>query len=79
MWILNPEFSMVSTEVCLSNAQTVRPTRLYLRLKRRLQINIQLNQLTCEATFQVYYLSFKYIPTRFEHPHAHHQELQQLQ
>jgi hypothetical protein len=31
------------------------------------------------ATSQVYYLSFKYSPTCFGHPHAHHQELQQLQ
>jgi hypothetical protein len=31
------------------------------------------------ATSQVYYLSFKYSPTRFGHPNAHHQELQQLQ
>jgi hypothetical protein len=31
------------------------------------------------ATSQVYYLSFKYSSTCFEHPHAHHQELQQLQ
>jgi hypothetical protein len=28
---------------------------------------------------QVYYLSFKYSSTCFGHPHAHHQELQQLQ
>jgi hypothetical protein len=31
------------------------------------------------ATSQVYYLSFKYSSTCFGHPHAHHQELQQLQ
>ena len=31
------------------------------------------------ATFQVYYLSFKCSSTCFGHPHAHHQELQQLQ
>ena len=31
------------------------------------------------ATPQVYYLSFKYSSTCFGHPHAHHQELQQLQ
>jgi len=31
------------------------------------------------ATSQVYYLSFKNSPTCFGHPHAHHQELQQLQ
>jgi len=31
------------------------------------------------ANSQVYYLSFKYIPTCFELPHVHHQELQQLQ
>jgi hypothetical protein len=31
------------------------------------------------ATFQVYYLSFKNSSTCFGHPHAHHQELQQLQ
>jgi len=31
------------------------------------------------ATSQVYYLSFKYSSTCFAHPHAHHQELQQLQ
>jgi len=31
------------------------------------------------ATSQVYYLSFKFSSTRFGHPHAHHQELQQLQ
>jgi hypothetical protein len=30
------------------------------------------------ATSQVYYLSFKYTSTCFGHPHAHHQELQQL-
>jgi hypothetical protein len=28
---------------------------------------------------QVYYLSFKYSSACFGHPHAHHQELQQLQ
>jgi hypothetical protein len=28
---------------------------------------------------EVYYLSFKYSSTCFGHPHAHHQELQQLQ
>jgi hypothetical protein len=27
----------------------------------------------------IYYLSFKYSSTCFGHPHAHHQELQQLQ
>ena len=31
------------------------------------------------ANSQVYYLSFKYSSTCFRHPHAHHQELQQLQ
>jgi len=31
------------------------------------------------ATSQVYYLSFKYSSTCFGHPHAYHQELQQLQ
>ena len=31
------------------------------------------------AISQVYYLSFKYSSTCFGHPHAHHQELQQLQ
>jgi len=31
------------------------------------------------ANSQVYYLSFKYSSTCFGHPHAHHQELQQLQ
>jgi len=31
------------------------------------------------ATSQVYYLSFRYSSTCFGHPHAHHQELQQLQ
>jgi hypothetical protein len=31
------------------------------------------------ANSQVYYLSFKYRSTCFGHPHAHHQELQQLQ
>ena len=31
------------------------------------------------ATSQFYYLSFKYSWTCFGHPHAHHQELQQLQ
>jgi len=31
------------------------------------------------ATSQVYYLSFKYSSTCFGHPHAHRQELQQLQ
>jgi hypothetical protein len=31
------------------------------------------------TTSQVYYLSFKYSSTCFGHPHAHHQELQQLQ
>jgi hypothetical protein len=31
------------------------------------------------ATSQVYYLSCKYSSTCFGHPHAHHQELQQLQ
>jgi hypothetical protein len=31
------------------------------------------------ANSQVYSLSFKYSSTCFEHPHAHHQELQQLQ
>ena len=31
------------------------------------------------AASQVYYLSFKYSSTCFWHPHAHHQELQQLQ
>jgi len=31
------------------------------------------------ATSQIYYLSFKYSSTCFGHPHAHHQELQQLQ
>ena len=30
------------------------------------------------AVSQVYYLSFKYSSTCFGHPHAHHQELQQL-
>jgi hypothetical protein len=30
------------------------------------------------ATSQVYYLSFKYNSTCFGHPHAHHQELQQV-
>lgn len=34
----NPEFSMVSIDVCLSKAQTARPTRLYLRLEKRVQI-----------------------------------------
>jgi hypothetical protein len=28
---------------------------------------------------QIYYFSFKYSSTCFGHPHAHHQELQQLQ
>ena len=31
------------------------------------------------VTSLVYYLSFKYSSTCFGHPHAHHQELQQLQ
>jgi hypothetical protein len=31
------------------------------------------------ATSQVYYLSVKYSSACFRHPHAHHQELQQLQ
>ena len=31
------------------------------------------------ATAQVYYLPFRYSSTCFGHPHAHHQELQQLQ
>jgi len=31
------------------------------------------------ANSQVYYLSFKYSSTCFGHPHAHHQELQELQ
>jgi len=31
------------------------------------------------ANSQVYYLSFKYSSTCFEHPHTRHQELQQLQ
>ena len=31
------------------------------------------------ATSRVYYLSFRYSSTCFGHPHAHHQELQQLQ
>jgi hypothetical protein len=31
------------------------------------------------ANSQVYYLSFKYSSTCFGHPHAHHQDLQQLQ
>jgi len=31
------------------------------------------------ANFQFYYLLFKYSSTCFGHPHAHHQELQQLQ
>jgi len=31
------------------------------------------------AASQVYYLSFKYSSTCFGHPHAHNQELQQLQ
>jgi hypothetical protein len=31
------------------------------------------------ANSQVYYLSFKYSSTYFGHPHAHHQELHQLQ
>jgi hypothetical protein len=31
------------------------------------------------ANSQTYYLSFKYSSTGFGHPHAHHQELQQLQ
>jgi hypothetical protein len=31
------------------------------------------------ANSQIYYLSFKYSSTCFGHPHAHHQELQQLQ
>jgi hypothetical protein len=31
------------------------------------------------ANSQIYYLSFKYSSTGFGHPHAHHQELQQLQ
>jgi hypothetical protein len=31
------------------------------------------------ANSQVYYSSFKYSSTRFGHPHAHHQKLQQLQ
>jgi len=31
------------------------------------------------ANSQVYYLSFTYSSTCFGHPHAHHQELQQLQ
>ena len=30
------------------------------------------------ANSQVYYLSFKYSSTCFGHPHAHHQELQQI-
>jgi hypothetical protein len=30
---------------------------------------------THAAISQVYYLSFKYSSTRFGHPHAHHQEL----
>jgi len=30
------------------------------------------------ATSQVYCLSFKYGSTCFRHPHAHHQDLQQL-
>jgi phosphatidylserine synthase len=30
-------------------------------------------------TSQAYYLSFTYSSTCFKHPHAHHQELQQLQ
>ena len=37
-----------------------------------------INQLDA-AISQVYYLSFKYSSTCFGHPHAHHQELQQLQ
>ena len=32
-----------------------------------------------QQTSQVHYLSFKYSSTCFGHPHAHHQELQQLQ
>jgi hypothetical protein len=31
------------------------------------------------AALQVYYLSFQYSSTCFGHPHAHNQELQQLQ
>jgi len=37
-----------------------------------------INQQDAE-TSQVYYLLFKYSSTCFGHPHAHHQELQQLQ
>jgi hypothetical protein len=58
------------------------------------QINHQLDAKICKSmhyhTFncikqqdaaisQVYYLSFRYSSTCFGHPHAHHQELQQLQ
>jgi hypothetical protein len=32
-----------------------------------------------QQLLKVYYLSFKYSSTCFGHPHAHHQELQQLQ
>jgi hypothetical protein len=38
----------------------------------------RINQ-TDAAKSQVYYLSFKYSSTCFGHPHARHQELQQLQ
>ena len=37
-----------------------------------------INQPDAEIS-QVYWLSFKYSSTCFGHPHAHHQELQQLQ
>ena len=44
-------------------------------------INYVLNWINQQdaATSQVYYLSFRYSSTCFGHPHAHHQELQQLQ
>jgi hypothetical protein len=38
----------------------------------------QINQQDA-ATPQVYHLLLKYSSTCFGHPHAHHQELQQLQ
>jgi hypothetical protein len=40
---------------------------------------IQINQPLDAAISPVYYLTFIYSSTCFGHPHAHHQELQQLQ